>query len=477
MNSRARWSGTSPGPTARAGGVLAAAAGAAFLAFLDTTVANLAFPALREEFPSSSVADLSWVLTGYGVLFAAVLTPAGRLADVVGRRRLFAGSMILFTVASLLVAVAPTLPYLIAARVLQGAAAAGMIPSALALVLGYTRVERRMAAVGMWAGAGSMAAALGPSLGGLLVDSFSWRAAFLINVPIGALLVALTYHLVPRDAPSGRRLPDPLGTLLAVAGVGLVVLGLTEGGTWGWVSAATLGCLAAGAVLLSLALYRSMGHPAPAVEIRLWRNRLFAATNIASLLFGISIFAWLLIGPLFLTLVWDYSVLEAGLAMSPGAVASAVVAVIVGKTAGARGRRLAFVGGSLVMAGCALWFFRGLDHQPHFWTLFLPVNILSGAAIGAVLTALAGTASTALPQARFAAGTGLLVTARQFGGALGIAALAAILGAEPNLDGVVDVTLFCAVAAASAAIVGLAMAEGGTNARVLAPLARNEAPG
>jgi EmrB/QacA subfamily drug resistance transporter len=443
----------------RPGVVLLCAAGATFLAFLDTTVVNIAFPALQQDFRTSSLADLSWVLTGYGTLFAALLTPAGRLADVVGRRQFFVLSVIAFTVASVLVAAAPTVPLLIAARVVQGGAAAGMIPSALGLVLGHTPAVQRTTAVGLWAGAGSMAAALGPSLGGLLIEVFNWRAIFLINIPLGLGLAVLTYRQVPRDLPSGRRLPDPLGTLLLVAGVGLGVLGLTEGANWGWRSGATVGCLAAAVLLLPLAVLRSMRHPAPAVETDLWRSRIFLVTNIGSFLFGASVFAWLLLGPIFLTFVWHYSVLKAGLAISPGALASAAAAVIVGRRASARGRQVVVVVGSLLLAATAIWFYREFGSEPRYLELLLPVNLISGVAIGAVLTALSSAAATSVPPTRFAAGTGLVITARQFGGALGIAAMAAILTAGQGLTALLDVALFCGIAAGAAALPGLVMFE------------------
>jgi predicted MFS family arabinose efflux permease len=334
-----------------------------------------------------------------------------------------------------------------------------MIPSALGLVLGYTPAERRTAAVGAWAGAGSLAAAAGPSLGGLLIEAFNWRAVFLINIPIGLALAALTYRHVPKDQPSGRRMPDLLGTALVIAGISFAAVGLTEGSRWGWGSTATIACLVAAAVLLPLAFLRSRHHPAPAIETDLLRNRLFFVTNLVSLLVGTAVFAFLLFGPIFLTVYWHYSILRAGLAISPGAVASAVAAVIVGKRASARGRQLAVVLGSLALAATAVWFYVDLGVEHRYASIFLPANLISGAAIGAVLTALSGAAATALPPARFASGTGLVITARQVGGALGVAAMAAILTAHKGLDGLLEVSLFCGIMAIVAGVAGLALYE------------------
>lgn len=449
---------TPPGvPAVNPGLVLLTAAGATFLAFLDTTVVNIAFPALELEFPDSSLADLSWALTGYGVLFAALLIPAGRLADVTGRRRLFGVSVLIFVITSFLVAIAPNVPFLIAARVLQGGAAAGMIPAALGLVLANTPAEKRTNAVGLWAAAGSLAAAAGPSLGGLLIDVFDWRAVFLINVPIGLTLVYLTFTKLPADQPTGRRLPDLLGTLMVAVGIAAAVLGLTQGSGWGWGDSKTLACLIGAAVLLPLALFKSTRHPAPAIETDLWRSRVFTAASLASLTFGMAMFAFLLLGPIFLTMVWHYSILKAGLAISPGALTSAIAAVIVGKRATPRGQRIAMIVAALVYAGVCYWLYSSLTVEPEYLAIFLPANLISGAAIGVVMTVVSSAAAASLPPMRFAGGTGMVIAARQFGGALGIAAMAAILSENVGLDGLLDVMLFAAIVSVVTAVTGLAL--------------------
>jgi EmrB/QacA subfamily drug resistance transporter len=441
--------------------VLLTAAGATFLAFLDATVVNVAFPALEADFPSRSVADLSWVLTIYGIMFAALLTPAGRLADVLGRRNLFAISMLIFTAASLWAALSPELGSLVAARFVQGIGAAGMIPAGLGLVLGHSAPEKRMLAVSAWAGAGSLAAAAGPSLGGLLIDVFDWRSVFYINVPLGLLLVYLTYAKIPNDVPHDRKVPDILGTLMVIVGISLAVLGLTKGADWGWTDAKTLGSLVGGLVLLALAIFRSTRHEAPAVETTLWRSKVFAGTNLTSLFVGAAMFAWMLLGPVFLTFAWGYSVLKAGLAISPGALFSAIAAVIIGRRVTGSGHRTVVVVFSLLFALTAVWFYALMGSEPQYLTLFLPANLVSGFAVGAIVTSLSGAAAASLPPQKFAAGTGLLITARQLGGALGIAAMAAIMTARAaqGIDAMLEVGLFCAIAAAAGAVAGFTLAD------------------
>jgi EmrB/QacA subfamily drug resistance transporter len=437
--------------------VLLVASGATFMAFLDVTVVNVAFPDLRADFASTSLGNLSWVVSIYAVLFAALLTPAGRLADVVGRRRLFIAGLFGFTVASGLSAVAPDVALLVAARALQGAAAAAMIPAALGLVLVAAPPERRAAAVGLWGAAASLAAAAGPSLGGVLVDTWGWRAVFVINLPIGILLGWAALRALPLDRPIQQRLPDALGTLLVAAGIGAAVAGLTEGDQWGWSSASTIGAIAIGVALVAAALARARRHPAPAVETELWRSRPFAVANLTSLLFGAAVFAWLLIGALFLTSVWHYSILKTGLAVSPGALASAVAAVLVGRSATPRVQRAAVSAGAVLLAVTGIWMYEALGSEPRFLALWLPGGILSGIAIGATLTALSTVAVASLPPAKFAAGTGMNLTARQFGGALGVAAIAGILGGFPQTNDFLDVYLFCAIACAAAAVSGLGL--------------------
>lgn len=443
------------------GGVLLLASGATFLAFLDTTVVNVAFPNMHKDFTTTTVSTLSWVVSGYAVLFAALLTPAGRLADVWGRSRVFLASVGLFALASALCALAPTIEVLIAARIVQGVGAAGMIPAALAIVLIQAPPERRTAAVGIWAAAGSMASAAGPALGGLLVNWSSWRAVFLINVPIGLLIVLAGIRVLSRDQPTGRRLPDGVGALAVAIGIGLVVVGLSKGQDWGWAAPSTIACLAGGAVLTAFALLRSRSHAAPAIEVGLWRSRMFAVANVSSFLAGAALFSWTLSGPLYLTTVWHYSILQAGLAVTPGAFTSAIAAIITGRRATPRQQQVAVTGGMIVFAAVSIWMYAALGDTPEFLRIWLPAGLIGGAGLGAAFTGLAASVALSVNPLQFASGTGLNTTARQVGGAIGVAILAAILAAQGVLGalGYRQVWLFAGVAAVLAAISGLALVE------------------
>ncbi|MEU1466813.1 DHA2 family efflux MFS transporter permease subunit [Streptomyces sp. NPDC005761] len=444
----------SPEASAASKLALFVASGATFLAVLDTTVVNIAFSDLRVDFPDASLSQLTWVVTSYTVVFAALLAVAGRVADVIGRKRLFLWSTLLFTLASVLSGFATGVPMLVGARALQGVAAAGMIPSALGLVLQHTPPARRQVAVGVWGAVGSMAAAVGPSLGGLLVDVWGWRSVFLINLPIGLAIVAISARL-SGDAPSGRRLPDPVGTLALALGIGGVVFGVTQGTDWGWGSGRVLALLTGGAVLVLVALLLSRRHSAPAIEWDLWRNRAFAATNVSSLLFGAAMYSYLLGSLLFLNAVWGYSELKAGLAVTPGAFSAAVGALVVGRRVAPRAQWAAVaVGAGLFGISCAAMYLL-LGTEREYAAVWLPIGVVAGVGIGAALTAISNAATASLEPQRFASGTGLLMTTRQIGGALGIAALAAILERHNVLDdqGYLQVFLACAIGSVAAAVV------------------------
>ena len=410
------------------------ACGGSFLAFVDVTIANLAVPDLATDF-GEDVAALSWVVTLYTILFAALLAPAGRLADVIGRRRLFVGGVTTFTAASALAAAAPVFEVLLVARAVQGAGAAAMMPASLAFVLSDTPPERRLVAIGLWSASASVAAAAGPALGGVLVDAFDWRALFLINVPLGGWLAWRSWRLPAVEATGGHA-PDVLGTALVAASVGLLVLAVTEGQDWGWGDPETIGCLVAAVIVGAVAITRSWRHERPAIETGLWKNRTYAAANVVSALFGVALYASLLLGVLYLVDVWGYSELEAGFAMTPAAVASAAVGIAIGRSARKpSARALVFAGGLLVAAASAalaLW----LPPDPHYVTAWLIPGLGLGVGMGAVSVGVSTAAALSAGPERFAAATGLNIAARQVGGALGVAALAVLLDGITPADGI-----------------------------------------
>jgi EmrB/QacA subfamily drug resistance transporter len=438
--------------------VLLVAAGAAFLALLDTTVASLAVADVRSEFEGASVGGATWIITIYAVTFAAFLAPAGRVADVLGRRALMVAGVGIFTAMSLAAALAPSLAVLLAARAVQGIGAAAMIPASLAVVLADTPPERRAAAIGAWSAAGALAAAAGPALGGMLVDTLGWRSLFLVNVPFGLAILAGTL-LLPRTRPTRGTLPDPAGVVLLGAGVGALALGTAQGPEWGWGSPDTIGLLVTGLLAVAAALLRSMRQATPAIETGLWRTRSFALANLASLLYGAALFPWMLVGALFLIGVWDYSPLEAGLAMTPGAIVASVVALRAGPLVARHGPRAVIAAGALALGCAGLACTLALPETPSLFSFWLPVGTLIGVGAGAITTGVSTAAALSVTPSRFAAAVGLSQTGRQVGGALGVAALAALLngriGAGSGVGPYTDVYLFCTIATFAVAIAAL----------------------
>src|SRR5688572_3105942 len=237
---------------------------AVFMAFLDVTIVNVAFPSIEAAFPSASLAELSWVLNAYNIVFAALLVPAGRLADLLGRRRVFFVGLGLFMVASALCGLAWSSWALVAARVLQAAGAALLVPTSLGLLLPEFGPERRASATALWGAVGGIAAATGPSLGGLLIDWADWRLVFFVNLLFGLVAWIPARRLLreTRDPDRGA-VPDALGIALLVGGVGLLALAIVEAPDWGWTSTGVLASCAAAALALGGFVWRSAAHPHP----------------------------------------------------------------------------------------------------------------------------------------------------------------------------------------------------------------------
>src|SRR5947208_10394376 len=258
---------------------------AVFMSSLDLFIVNLAFPYISRDYPGTSLSSLSWVLNAYTIVFAAVLVPAGRWADRIGRRRLFSGGLILFSFGSVLCGLAPGVAALIAARVIQAAGAGAMVPAALSLLLAAVPAAARAQALGTWSALGALGAALGPVIGGLLVQA-NWRWVFWINVPVGVAAVFLAARVVPESKDpnvSGR--PDILGAGLLAAAVGLVALALVKAPDWGWGSVRFTGALLAALACGAAVVARSRRHHSPVIELELLGSRSFSGAFAASVLY------------------------------------------------------------------------------------------------------------------------------------------------------------------------------------------------
>ena len=415
----------------RRAAALLAICGGAFLAFLDTTIVNTSFPDIRAGFADASPAELSWILDGYFIVLAALLVPAGGVADRLGRRRVFLAGVGFFVVASVACAVAPSWQFLVAARVLQGIGAAVVIPASMALLLPLFAPERRAAGVGIWGAAAALAAAIGPPLGGVLVEVADWRWIFLVNLPLGAgILLAGARALDESRDPAATRLPDLPGAALAATSLGLLALGLVEGNDWGWTSAKVLAVFAGAAALTGVVGYRCLRHPRPVVDLSLFRIPSFRDGTLGTLLFSAAFFSMILGNILFLTGVWGYSVLDAGLAVAPGPLASTIVAGPAGRLADRFGHRALIVPGAVVYAA-GLTVLRSAGLEADYVGTWLPGQVLVGIGIGLAFPTLGAAAAADIPPARFGVASAVTSAARQLGAVLGTALLIAIVG-EPE---------------------------------------------
>jgi EmrB/QacA subfamily drug resistance transporter len=427
-----------------------------FVASLDLFIVNIAFPDLERDFAQTGLAGLSWVLNAYAIVFAALLVPAGRWADALGRKRTFLAGLVVFTSASALCALAPSVGVLIAARVLQAVGAAAMVPTSLGLLLPAFPASERHVAIGVWAASGGVAAAAGPPLGGLLVEA-SWRWVFLVNVPIGlvALIAGARVLREIRDPATAR--PDLLGAAGVTAGIGALVVAIVQGPSWGWAGGRVLGLFALAALLVAGVAVRSTRHPAPIVEPHLLRVRSFSVAVAAAGLFFAGFAAMLLGTVLFLTGPWHDSVLRAGLELAPGP-ATAALCSIPGARLGARiGHRATGLAGAALFTLGGLWWLTHLGSAHDYAWGFLPGLLVGGAGVGLVNPALTGAAAASLPPERFATGAAVLTMGRQIGTALGVAVLVALLG-SPATAGDFDpgwMLMLGAAAAAGAAFAGL----------------------
>ena len=398
-----------------------------FLASLDLFIVNIALPAIERGFHGASVASISWVLNGYAIVFAALLVPAGKIGDVIGRRRVFVFGLAAFGLGSALCAAAPSLNLLVAARVLQGVGAAAVTPTSLGLMLPVIPPAKRPAAIGGWAALGAVGAATGPPLGGLLTD-ISWHWIFIVNVPLAFAALIAVLRFVPeiRD-PAKPSLPDFFGTVILIAAVSLATLGLVKGADWNW-DGRVIGCFVAAAVLAVGFVYRSSRHRSPVLEMSIIRVPAFALATLSATLFFAAFSVMLIGNVLFLTGVWHYSVLRAGLALAPGPVAAAAIAPFAGRLAARVGPgAVGALGGILFATSSFIWIeYIGVGRS--YATIMLPMMITGGIGVGFALPSFTIAATRTLPPQLLATGIGAQSMFRQIGGALGVAAFVAILG-------------------------------------------------
>ncbi|MGF7234172.1 MAG: MFS transporter [Frankia sp.] len=401
---------------------------AVFMSNLDLFIVNVALPSIGRDFSGNSLANLSWILDGYAIVFAALLVVAGRLGDRTGQRGVFLGGLALFTLSSAACAAAPNLGALVVARLFQAAGAAALIPTSLALLMAASPPEKRGNRIRAWAAVGGLSAALGPVAGGLLVQ-LDWRWVFLVNLPVGIAAFVTGTKVLPRPpARVNEPLPDVWGAVLLTIAIGALTGGLVEGPTWGWRSADTLGLLVGAAVTLGWFLLRCGRHEHPLVELPLLRIPTYRSASGATFLFSVAFAVMLLSNTLWCQYVWHYSALRAGLAIAPGPAMVPALAIGAGPIVRRYGAGPVAALGNVIFAAGMVWRIIFVSSTPHYLRDLLPGMLLTGIGVGLALPTLIGAAATALPPERFATGSAIVNLGRQVASALGVAVFVTVLG-------------------------------------------------
>jgi EmrB/QacA subfamily drug resistance transporter len=402
-----------------------------FLAGLDAVIVNIALPDIERSFPSSGLTTLSWVLNAYAITLAALLIPSGRGADQAGRKRAFMIGLVLFTVASVACAAAPTVGVLIAARVLEGIGGALMMPTSLGLLLAVFPTERRRTAIALWTSMSGLGAVFAPPIGAMCVQ-FDWRWVFIINIPIGAVAVYLGRKSVPEVREERRSAQDVLGVLVFAATIAVIVAAIVQGPAWGWDGARVLGLIVLGALGIAFIAWRAFRHPAPVIDPAMVRIRPVALGNLATLLFNIGFGVTMTGTTLFLTGVWHHSVVRAALEFLPGPVMATILAAPGSMLTARFGVRVTGLIGGVVFAGSGFWWVFMLDDSSDYLTGFLPGMAIGGISVGLVMPAWSMATTMALPADRFATGTAMAWMCRQVGIAIGVAITAAFVAVHPD---------------------------------------------
>jgi EmrB/QacA subfamily drug resistance transporter len=411
---------------------------ALFMIMLDNTVVNVALPSIQRDL-NASISSLEWTINGYTLSFAVLLATGGRLGDIFGRRRMFIGGVVLFTIASATAGFAPDTLSLVISRIVQGIGAAFMMPGTLSIITDAFPAEERGKAIGTWAGVSALALAIGPLLGGFLTEHVGWEAIFFINVPVGvgAVLAALFAVRESRDETVGREV-DYAGVALLTAGLTALVLALVEGNSWGWGSPAIVSLIAGSVVLLAAFVAVERRVRAPMVEFGLFANRTFIGAVSVAFVVTFAMLGMFFFLALYMQNILGYSPLEAGVRFLPTTLMVMVVAPIAGRLSDRIGPRWPIVAG-LSLTTASLFMFTQIGAGTTYTDL-LPAFILMGIGVALTMSPMSTAAMNAVSTAKAGIASGILSMFRMVGGTFGVAAIGAIFQSEagsalaPNRD-------------------------------------------
>jgi EmrB/QacA subfamily drug resistance transporter len=407
---------------------LGALAVSLFMIMLDNTVVSVALPSIQADL-NTSLTQLEWVINAYAMVFAVLLLTGGKLADYVGRRRIFVLGLIVFTASSLWCGLSGSGDMLIAARAVQGIGGALMLPATLSIIAATFPVAERGLAIGIWAGASGLALAIGPLIGGLLAQHAGWEWIFYINVPVGVLGVGAAYWLIreSRDMSHEQRLDVP-GLVTSAIAVFLTTYALTESNTYGWGSTRIVLCFVGAAVALAVFVVLEHRQRLPMLDLSLFRNSTFAGGNVGGLLIFVALFGQIFYSSIYLQAVLRYSPVQAGATFLVATGAIAMTVPISGKLSDRIGARLPMTAGMSAFGVCMLGL-SYIDESSNFWSLF-PWLVIGGLGFGLVVPAMTAAILASVPVDQSGVASGAMQAFRQLGGGLGVAVMGAIVASH-----------------------------------------------
>lgn len=414
--------------------VFAIASIAIFMVSLDTTILYAGFSNILHSFPTSTAADLSWAMNAYSIVYAAMLIPAGGIADKYGRKKVFLLGMLLFVAASFACGASPSVFWLIVARVFQSLGACLLSPAALAIVLEAFPREQRMVVMGAWGAVGALAAALGPGVGSLIIELGGWQWAFFINIPIGLFCIWQSVTMLEESVqPRDKLRLDWVGILQLMVGVGAIAFSIVELNSVSWSKSALLSIALVGLVMLLSYIPWAKANTEPLFELSLFKNKTFLFANVAGFIFAIA-FAIMFFSFFFwMKNIWHFSQSMAGAAIMPGPFTVVPTAILSGKLASRIGHRPLLITGTLTYALSSLWFMTLPDASPDYVTEWLPGLLLSGLSVGLVLPSLSAASVFGLPTKDYAVGSAINHAVRQVGTVVGVS-LTVLMLAKSDLQ-------------------------------------------
>jgi len=416
-------------PETRKWWTLLAVAFGLFMIMLDNTVVNVALPSIREDL-GISISELEWVVNGYALTFGVLLLTGGKLADMLGRRRIFMVGLVIFTASSFFCGFANSAEMLIGARVVQGVGAALMNPATLSIITATFPARQRGMAIGIWAGVSALALAIGPLVGGVITEHINWSWVFYINVPIGILgLVAARVFIDETRDTTEQRLDFPG---LATSAIALFALtyALIKSNDLGWGDPVVLSLFGVAALFFVAFVLLERHQRLPMLDLNLFRNASFASANTVMLLIGLAMFGTFFFVSLFVQNVLGFSPIQAGATFLPMTVLIILVAPNAGRLSDRLGPRALIVPGvMLVTASLALFSIQ--DESSTFWTL-LPALLTGGLGMGLAMAPTTSAAMHAVPVDKAGVGSAVINSARQIGGAVGVAVTGAIVATQVN---------------------------------------------